>query len=311
MRQDKVVGAKYAVITPEEAEAEMGDVLTLIHDDGTDICLFENEIGDKFFVKMKNLAMLAEDLPEEKQHRFSVGDKLYTTKKIERYDVSYVIPEGAKVRILRTPNFPSGPYLATYGDGKEVHLTEDYLTSEKPELPFDNPEVKPGDVLVSVTSHLGLRIFRHKEVSHSKHYALSAYYPTMNSFYRDGCTTLTDYRFATVEEIELLEKAEKENGYNPPLINEIGTVIEDGGYYVVTSLLSGQKGIIKVSATTENGFYNENECLVTLGGDYSWYCNFTAINGVYCKSAIPAAEKQITLYKAVVALKKAKEALIE
>ena len=186
---------------------------------------------------------------------------------------------------------------------------------------FDCPELVAGQVYVAVpyayfsNEEWLCRYFPYKrEVagSHTATFGGSAVSPEEN-FHIDGFLLVDKWRKATAEETAKLEAAEKEHGYVPPLVNKVGTVIEAGKYYVLTGS-TGRKYICKIESTNsgQEVFY-KNTTLVELAERAAVTTDneYTDLESIYGKSAVPATGKQIALYDAAVALREAQKALKE
>lgn len=117
-----------------------------------------------------------------------------------------------------------------------------------------------------------------------------------------------EWRKATAEEVAKLEAAEKENGYVPPLVNKVGTVIEaDKAYYMKGGRNSAHYVLMRVNSINGNSF---------TGTLVDWRDRVKenweiGIRSPYGQSAVPATKEQIALYDAAVALHEAQKAFKE
>lgn len=186
---------------------------------------------------------------------------------------------------------------------------------------FDCPELVAGQVYVAMPFDAVLaeewlcRYFPYvREVAgnHVATFGGSVISPS-GHFYATGYLPVNKWRKATAEEVAKLEAAEKEHGYVPPLVNEVGTVIEADKYYVLTGS-AGTKRICKVYATQHKaGVFYKKPVLVDLEGCHavSTDMEYTDLGSPYGKSAVPATEEQIALYDAAVAWHEAQKAFRE
>lgn len=276
MTAEKVVGAKYVVTGNSWGNARVGTLVTLEYDDGSDMPCFTLPDGNTQWIPMQAVVKLIVD-----------GDG---TVKAEAEDDYWWYTAEMIAEVISEPE-------------------------------FDCPELVAGQVYVAVpyayfsNEEWLCRYFPYKrEVagSHTATFGGSAVSPEEN-FHIDGFLLVDKWRKATAEETAKLEAAEKEHGYVPSLVNKVGTVIEAGKYYVLTGS-TGRKYICKIESTNsgQEVFY-KNTTLVELAerAAVTTDTEYTDLESIYGKSAVPATGKQIALYDAAVALREAQKALKE
>lgn len=252
-------------------------------------------------------------------HKFAVGDRV----KIVATDAeeSYATPaEGLHAKVVALENIADEShykgkitgvpaYLVRTNGGSTQSLTECQL--EAVLIQWDNPEVKAGDVIVreNVRNRGETVINRVNRKDDTDLYSFSSLFVS-GTFVRNGQQSgVKNWRKATPEEVAELEDAEKKHGVKLPLINNKGTVIEAGSYYVLNADY-GHKVIVKVTSvclSTET--FAKSVVSVNLYGEVLGEYPHTTLGSPYGVSAVPATPEQIELYDTAVAFHKAKEQL--
>lgn len=106
------------------------------------------------------------------------------------------------------------------------------------------------------------------------------------------------WRKATTAEVAKLVAAEKENGYVPPLVNVLGTVIEVGKVYAM------EDAMLRVDRVTTWGFTG-----TFLSNKYKVSSNWGIhLGSYYGRIAVPATAEQFALFEAAVAKDAAEKA---
>ena len=196
-----------------------------------------------------------------------------------------------------------------------AEMIAEVIPAEEPK--FDCPELVVGQVYVNAHGSIFRYIRKYTKAFMYMDAAQGTFLGTTGYFsddLKEGHYTLCGtWRKATAEEVAKLEAAEKEHGYVPPLVNKVGTVIEAGKYYVLTGSTC-RKYICKIESTNsgQEVFY-KNTTLVELAerAAVTTDTEYTDLESIYGKSAVPATGKQIALYDAAVALREAQKALKE
>lgn len=248
-----------------------------------------------------------------------VGDKLKLRTDMEVMDVfGGALVNREMISLAKDGVTPTVEYIDSDAtvraktDGSAWYYTAEMIAEVISEQEFDCPELVYGNIY---TDNDGWT-FRYTKTDNKKRGAEVTGGPTIDPngdyhFSNEGFIHFYKWRKANAEEVAKLEAAEKENGYVPPLVNEVGTVIEAGKYYKIKSTFATEC-ICKVVEVFEAGFRKDG-LLVELDGTLidiktPPVTEIGSFNGAY---AVPATEEQIALYEAVLALRTAQKTFEE
>lgn len=254
-------------------------------------------------------------ITDEEFSQLEAGDKFVVRPDLEAGD-----DYGLWVNPLMMKNAGETLTVKAVHFGYRVGTVEDcyYYTADmiaevikKPKLQWDNPEVKAGDVIVRKhVRNRGETVINRVNRNDDTDFYFFSYLFDSGSFVRSGHQSgVKNWRKATPEEVAELEDAEKKHGVKLPLINNKGTVIEAGSYYVLNADY-GHKVIVKVTSvclSTET--FAKSVVSVNLYGEVLGEYPHTTLGSPYGVSAVPATPEQIELYDTAVAFHKAKEQL--
>lgn len=249
-----------------------------------------------------------------------VGDKLKLRTDLEAMDiVGGALVNREMISLAKDGVTPTVEYIDSDATVRATTVGSAwYYTAEMiaevitAETEFDCPELVYGNIYTDDDGWT----FRYTKTDNKKRGAEVTGGPTIDydgdyHFGNDGFIHFYEWRKATAAEVAKLEAAEKENGYVPPLVNEVGTVIEAGKYYKIKSPFATEY-ICKVVEVYEGSFLKAG-LLVELDGTPTDTKTppTTTINSMYGAYAVPATEEQIALYEAVLALRTAQKTFEE
>lgn len=232
----KVEGAKYVVVDEYYSHYfEIGELVTLVKDDGTDMPVFENECGFSQYVDMSDVKLL-EDFDEDSDYIspevLEVGDKFTfesTTIKAFKFTPGkvYTVEEGNRPRVVKDDR-GSELHGVNFIHLKGIKLVNDDI---KPEIDYSElteiveSEVQDGDFIV----------FTENTYVSSREFVTGKLYKVEDRYYKDengqrrGTGSLGHER--TVDVMKFYRK-----------INDSNIEIEDGDIVIVTDDITDSYG---------------------------------------------------------------------
>lgn len=174
------------------------------------------------------------------------------------------------------------------------------------ELPFNNPELQVGKIYMDDDGGI-FRYMKDRKDVYNIHTSVGTALDNSGDFYNQvkyySYMTMHNWRAATAVEQKKLEDAEKAHGcdYSNAFVNEKGTVIHVGGYYVGKSLANPV--IMKITEISGDGIRFTDE--LYLDGEWADLCTMAGKITDYVQNLRPATPAEINLYEKALELKEA------